>query len=130
MSLWLQTNGSFAGVSGLSPKLQARGVPSALAGGAPRLPLSANDGGSGQTPGSSPPTQPPEDDTLTCLRLAAGLRVQRARADEVRAGVGRRLGDGVLLDRHDAAHLDNVIDLVRGHGQRHAAVYRAELLPD
>src|SRR6185503_8859663 len=55
MSLLLHWNGSLAGVSGLSPKSHVRGVPSALAGGAPRLPLSANDGCSGQAPVSSPP---------------------------------------------------------------------------
>src|SRR5690349_4051683 len=59
MSLWLHWNGSFAGVNGLSPKSQVRGVPSALAGGAPRLPLSANDGCSGQAPVSSPPKMTP-----------------------------------------------------------------------
>src|SRR5690349_19536871 len=59
MSLLLHWNGSFAGVNGLSPKSQVRGVPSALAGGAPRLPLSANDGCSGQTPVSSEPKMTP-----------------------------------------------------------------------
>src|SRR6185437_355150 len=59
MSLLLHVNGSLAGVSGLSPKSQARGVPSAFAGGAPKLPLSANDGCSGQTPVSSEPKMTP-----------------------------------------------------------------------
>src|SRR5688572_25117514 len=55
MSLLLQTNVSLAGVNGLSPKSHVRGVPSAFAGGAPRLPLSVNDGCSGQAPVSRPP---------------------------------------------------------------------------
>ena len=59
MSLFWQTNGSAAGVSGLSPKLHSRGVPPALAGGAARLPLSANDGCSGQTPVSREPKMTP-----------------------------------------------------------------------
>ena len=55
MSLFWHTNGSVAGVSGLSPKLHSRGAPPAVAGGADRLPWSANDGCSGHTPESRLP---------------------------------------------------------------------------
>ena len=87
MSLLLQTNGSLAGVSGLSPKLQARGVPSALAGGAARLPWSANDGCSGQTPVSRLPKMTP----APAFGGRRGPPRRGVGVDEVGARVGQRL---------------------------------------
>ena len=64
MSLRWQANTSAAGVSGLSPKLQVRGVPSALGGGAGRFPWSAKEGCSGQAPLSRMPTIVPRPAVL------------------------------------------------------------------
>ena len=77
-----------AGVSGLSPKSQARGVPSAFAGGADRLPWSANDGCSGHTPVSSEPKMTP------LPAFGAGRRAgwfSESAPMKLRARVGQRL---------------------------------------
>ena len=73
MSLLLQRERVVRGRQRVVAEVAARGVPSALAGGAARLPWSANDGCSGQAPVSRTPTMTPCAG-VGCRRRGRGYR--------------------------------------------------------
>ena len=122
MSLSLQANTSAAGVSGLSPKSQARGV--AAGRGRRRAEgrvVGEAIGCSGQTPG----VDVTEDDALAGERLAADLVPDGRGADELGALDGVGLQQGVGLHRGHAGDGQHLADLVGRQPHGDAAVDRA-----